>query len=293
MLHQLQHLMGSPAVFSKLEVTSVVVVAIVAGMVLGGLVGTAGPRRIAGAPLGYSIASPRMGGSRAQRVTRSSADRAAFAGWPGAGPDGTSHGSGQWVNLSAAATYLAPTTMLPLAALPSAASLSQVPQQSHMAYRPQVPQQSQVPVHGPQLPIHGPHLPVQAPQSPVSLLAPQSPAFLLAAPMSPAIPLSPGGPSVVELQPVAFLPGVYQAAAYRLDVTGRMDADQAGGPIRPLWRLGNALFSAARGSTARAVAPPAGSPPDAAARPGRHRASRSKRIRRSSITGASDTWTRK
>jgi len=290
MLHQLQHLMGSPTVFNKLEFTSVVVVAIVAGMVLGGLVGTAGPRRIAGAPLGYSIASPRMGGSRAQRVTRSSADRAAFAGWPGAGPDGTSHGSGQWVNLSAAATYLAPTTMLPLAALPSAASLSQVPQQSHMAYRPQVPQQSQVPVHGPQLPIHGPHLPVQAPQSPVSLLAPQSPAFLLAAPMSPAIPLSPGGPSVVELQPVAFLPGIYQATTYRLDVTGRTDADVAG-RIRPLWRLGNALFSVARGKAFRAITPPAGSPPPDAARPGRHRASQSKRMRRTSIID-NDTWMR-
>jgi hypothetical protein len=156
-------------------------------------------------------------------------------------------------------------------------------------------------------------------------LAPQSPAFLLAAPLSPAVPLSPATPllvspgavqpgpwqpgtwqpgtwqpgtwqsgasPLVELQPVAFLPGIYQATTYRLDVTGRMGADQAEGRNRPLWRLGNALFNAARGSTARAITPPAGSAPDDAARPGRHRASRSKRIRRSSIT-ADNRWMEK
>ncbi|HZM75615.1 MAG TPA: hypothetical protein VFC19_07800 [Candidatus Limnocylindrales bacterium] len=282
--------MGSPTVFSKLEFTSVLVVSIVAGMVLGGLVGTA--RRAAGVRFGYTIASRGTDVSRAQRTTRSSSDRvsggggdrAPFPGWAGAGLDRASLGSGQWVNLSAAATYLAPTAMLPLAALPSGSPLVQAPQP-----------------------------PVQGPHPPVSLLAPQSPAYLLAAPLSPAIPLSPAGPPgspeawqsggspLVELQPVAFLPGVYQATTYRLDVTEQTGADQAGGPIRPLWRLGNALFSAARGTTARAFTPPAGSPPslsppavppthnpDADARPGRHRASRSKRMRRTSNTGSGD-----
>lgn len=304
MLHQLQLLMGSPTVFSKLEVTSVVVVAIVSGMVLGGLVRTTGTRRAAGGPLGYPIASRGPGGSRTRRTMRSNADRpfngvsaVAFAGWQGAGPQGPPHGSGQWVNLAATATYLAPTTMLPLAALPSAASPPQAPQ---------LPGQGPLlgPVQGPQLPNQAPQLPWQGPQSPVSLLAPQSPAYLVAAPISPAIPLSPGTPLVahpgmwppggsplVELQPVAFLPGVYQAATYRLDVTGRADSDPAGSRIRPLWRLGNALFSTARSTTVRAITPPAGSPPDDATRPGRHRASNTKRMRRSSIN--SDTWMRK
>jgi hypothetical protein len=321
MQHLLQQLMASPTAFSRLEVTSVVVVAIVAGMVIGGLAGTAGTRRrVAGAPLGYTIGSRGTGVSRGRRITQSNAGRTsgvAFGGWAGAGQmagqEHPSQGSGQWVNLSAAATYLAPTTMLPLAALQSVASV---------AYPGSPPQAPQSPVQGPHLPaqvrhlpVQGPHLPGQAPQSPVSLLAPQSPAFLLAAPLSPAVPLSPATPllvspgavqpgpwqpgtwqsgasPLVELQPVAFLPGIYQATTYRLDVTGRMDADQAEGRNRPLWRLGNALFSAARGSTARAITPPAGSAPDDAARPGRHRASRSKRIRRSSIT-ADNRWMEK
>lgn len=328
MLHQLQQLMGSPSAFNKLEITSVVVVAIVAGMVIGGLVGT--PRRIAGVPLGYSIASRRTGESRVQRTSRSNADRTsgvAFAGWSGAGR-GDSRGSGQWVNLSAAATYQAagfphmpahipsqqqpytqpytlqhtmvPTTMLPLAALPSAASPPQGPHSPVSLAAPQSPAS----MVAPQSPAYlvaqplasmaspqseasavAPQSPASiAPQSPVALVAPQSPAFLLMAPQSPAAPQSDGSP-LLELQPVAFLPGIYQATTYRLDVTGRPDTDEEG-RARPLWRLGNVLFSAARGKTARAVTPPAGSPPVDAARPGRHRASRNKRVKRT------DKWMR-
>lgn len=307
-MHLLQQLMGSPSAFNKLEITSVVVVAIVAGMVIGGLVGT--PRRVAGVPLGYSSASGRTGGSRTQRTSRSNADRTSgvsYAGWSGAG-QGASRGSGQWVNLSAAATYQAagfphtpahipsqqqyalqhtmvPTTMLPLAALPSGGS----PQSPVSVVAPQSPAYlvAQPPSSNAPEPAEAvaPQSPASvAPQSPVALVAPQSPGFLLMAPQSPAAPRSDGSP-LLELQPVAFLPGIYQATTYRLDATGRPDTDEES-RIRPLWRLGNVLFSAARGKTARAITPPAGSPPMDAARPGRHRASRNKRVKRT------DKWMR-
>ena len=302
----LQHLMGSPTAFNKLEFTSVVVVAVVAGMVIGGLAGTT--RRATGVPHGYTISSRGAAGSRMRRTARSNADGAFGVGsgavssyLAGVGLRGASRGSGQWVNLNAAANYqhgafpqppshipaqtlpptMLPTAMLPLAALPSAASPVSIvaPQSPPFMVAPQSPAS----LLAPQSPAS-----FVAPQSPGSLVAPQSPAFLLVAPQSPATPLvvpSSGGPPLVELQPVAFLPGIYQATTYRLDVTGRLDADPAG-KIRPLWRLGNALFSAARGKTAWAITPPAESSIPEGARPGRHRASRSKRIRRN------DKWMR-
>jgi hypothetical protein len=321
MLQELQQLMGSLTVFSKLEVTSVVVVAIVAGMVIGGLAGTT--RRTAVAPLGHTIISgrtvvsrvdgsrkvvsrtdgSRTDGSRGRPAGYSGTDTAsglasalAFAGW--AGRDSILPGSGRWTDLSATATYQAggspriptqakpaamsfqqtmvATTMLPLAALPSAGSRSAASSPavwSSPAFL-QAAQQS-------------PAFPLIAPQSPaVPLIAPQSPAVpLIASPGgSPAAP-PPGGSALMELRPVAFLPGIYQAAAYRLDDTGRSDAEPQA-RRRPLWRLGSALFSAARGRTARAIASPAGSPPPAAARPGRHRASHNKRVKRG------DKWMR-
>jgi len=296
MLHQLQHLMASPTAFSKLEFTSVVVVAVVTGMVLGGLAGTS--RRAAAGPLGYTITSRGAAGSRMRRTTRSSTG-GAFGGaansyLAGAGLGDALRGSAQWVNLNAAAyqagafpqhsphipshipaqtlpATMFPTAMLPLAALPSAAPPVSIlaPQSPASMVAPQSPAS----LVAPQSPAS-----FVAPQSPVSLVAPQSPGYLIVAPQS-------GGSPLLELQPVAFLPGIYQATTYRLDVTGRMDTDPAS-KIRPLWRLGNALFSAARGKTAWAITPPEDSCPAADARPGRHRASRSKRIRRN------DKWMR-
>jgi len=115
MLHQLQHLMGSPTVFSKLEITTVVIVALAAGMVLGGLAGTS--RRLASVPHGYtpSLRGP-VGGGRAQDARLSRMDAisnaasgvvsdVASAGWAGAGLTATPTGGGVWVTVAGAGTY--------------------------------------------------------------------------------------------------------------------------------------------------------------------------------------------
>jgi hypothetical protein len=264
MLHQLQQLMGSPTVFSKLEITTLVIVALAAGMVLGGLVGTS--RRLVSIPIGYTavLRGPGRGGrGRDMRMSKmeelssgiSSASSVlsdvASTGWAGAGLNAVSTGGGVWVAVAGDGKYhpgAQKAGVYRSEAYRSAAYRSK-------AYRSEAHRSDGYPSE-----------------------AHRSDGY-------PSDECPSDGYQSEPYQPEAYQPDVQEADA--------IEHREARAPRknRPLWRFGTALFSAARAKAMHTVTPPAGTARATTARPGRHRASHA-RTGRTPRTSMASTWVR-